>query len=509
MYSSEIKMITHAVKVYPSTAIPEKTKQLAWKISEISADRVPVEEAVKEMVINRIIDNAAVAIAAVNRDPVAHARAQALAHPRGGGATVLGLPSHRRFEAEWAGWANNVAVRELDFHDSFFGADYGHPGDNIPPLIAVAQQCGRSGADLIRAIATAYEVQVALVKSIDLHSHRIDHVAHLGPAIAAGLGSLLDLAPDVIYQAVQQAVHLCFATRQSRKGEISSWKAYAPAHVGKVAVEAVDRAMRGEGSPSPIYEGEDSVIAWMLGGPKSNYQVTLPETGEPKRAILDTFTKEHSVAYHCQAAIDLAFKVRDRIPDIDTIEKVTIFTKHHSHRVTGTGSKDPQKMDPKASRETLDHSIMFAFAVALQDGQWHHVDSYLPARVNRPDTVRLWHKICTVEDEEWNRRYDEPDSLHKAHGGRVEILFANGERVVDEIYFPNAHSMGAKPFARSDYLVKLKTLSEGIISSQACTNFIDLVQALPRLEPEALSGLNLEVEAGRLRCAIRDQVGIF
>ena len=30
------------------------------------------------------------------------------------------------------------------------------------------------------------------------------------------------------------------------------------------AVEAVDRCMRGEGAPSPIYEGEDSLIAWVL-----------------------------------------------------------------------------------------------------------------------------------------------------------------------------------------------------------------------------------------------------
>jgi len=445
----------HEVKVYPSKALLPKERQLAWKIAEVAADPAPVEKDVAAMVINRIIDNASVAIPALNREPVAHARAQALAHPRKGGATLFGLPAGRRVEVEWAGWANNVAVRELDFHDSFFGADFSHPGDNIPPLIAVAQQCCRTGADLVRAIATAYEIQVDLVKAIDLNSYRKDHVAHLGPSIAAGIGALLNLPVEVIYQAVQQAVHLSFSTRQSRKGEISSWKAYAPAHVGKIAVEAVDRAMRGEGSPSPIYEGEDSVIAWMLAGPKAVYQVPLPNPSEPKRSILETFTKEHSVAFHCQAMVDLAFKVRDRVPDTDQVDTITIYTKHHSHRVTGTGSNDPQKMDPKASRETLDHSIMFAFAVALQDGEWHHVRSYLPERVRRPGTVKLWQKIRTVEDPEWNRRYDEPDPLHKAHGGRVEICFKDGGRVVDEIGFPNAHPMGARPFARPDLSVNL------------------------------------------------------
>ncbi len=37
-------------------------------------------------------------------------------------------------------WSNGTAVRELDFHDTFLAADYSHPGDNIPPLLSVAQQ---------------------------------------------------------------------------------------------------------------------------------------------------------------------------------------------------------------------------------------------------------------------------------------------------------------------------------------------------------------------------------
>ena len=141
--------------------------------------------------------------------------------------------------------------------------------------------------------------------------------------------------------------------------------------------------MRGEGAPSPIYEGEDSVIAWMLDGPDAVYHVPLPEPGEAKRAIMDSFTKEHSAEYQSQALIDLAFRMRERIPDLEQIEKIIIHTSHHTHYVIGTGANDPQKMDPKASRETLDHSIMYIFAVALQDGRWHHVDSYKPRRAAR------------------------------------------------------------------------------------------------------------------------------
>ena len=52
----------------------------------------------------------------------------------------LALIQIRDFHCEWAAWANGTAVRELDFHDTFLAADYSHPGDNIPPILAVAQQ---------------------------------------------------------------------------------------------------------------------------------------------------------------------------------------------------------------------------------------------------------------------------------------------------------------------------------------------------------------------------------
>ena len=198
----------------------------------------------------------------------------------------------------------------------------------------------------IRGLATGYEIQVDLVRAICLHKHKIDHVAHLGPSAAAGIGTLLGLPTDIIYQSVQQALHVTTATRQSRKGEISSWKAYAPSHAGKLAVEAVDRAMRGEGAPSPIYEGEDSVIAWMLDGPKARYVVPLPAPGEPKRAILDTYTKEHSAEYQSQALIDLAFRMGRQVAAWEDVAHILIRTSHHTHYVIGTGSNDPQKFDP-------------------------------------------------------------------------------------------------------------------------------------------------------------------
>ena len=503
-------MINHEVRTRKSADDFPIEEHLAYKVAKVAADPVEVPEDTREMIINRIIDNASVAVASYGRRPVATARAMAEAHPVAeGGAQVFGIDGS--FSAEWAAFANGTAVRELDFHDTFLAAEYSHPGDNIPALLAVAQHKGLDGKALIRGIATGYEIQVNLVKGICLHEWKIDHVAHLGPSVAAGIGTMLELDVDTIYQAVGQALHTTTATRQSRKGLISSWKASAPAFAGKMGIEAVDRTMRGEGAPAPIWEGEDGFIAWMLHSPERTYIVPLPADGEAKRAILETYTKEHSAEYQAQAPIDLARRMKQTIADAGKstadIESIVLHTSHHTHYVIGTGANDPQKMDPKASRETLDHSIMYMFAVALEDGGWHHVDSYTPERANRPETVELWHKVSTVEDPEWTRRYHSQDPDEKAFGAKAVITFNDGTVIEDEMAVADAHPYGARPFERENYIQKFRTLAEGIVDKDEQDRFLAAVQDLENLTD--LTELNIRVNDATRAAAEEIPGGIF
>jgi len=500
-------LLLHTIKVYPSKINLPKKKQLAWKIAEIASDNAKLNKNSVEMVINRIIDNASVAIASLNRRPVISAREMAKKHFRKNGANLFGINSKLKFDCEWAAWANGTAVRELDFHDTFLAADYSHPGDNIPALLAVAQQLKKNGNDLLRGIITAYEVQVNLVKAICLHKHKVDHIAHLGPSVAAGIGSMLKLNTETIYQSVQQALHVSVSTRQSRKGEISSWKAYAPAHAGKLAIEAVDRTMRGEGAPSPIYEGEDSVIARILDGKNAKYFVSLPKINEEKKAILETYTKEYSAEYQAQALIDIAKALNKKIDNLNTIKKIDIYTSHHTHYVIGTGANDPQKMDPNASRETLDHSIMYIFAVALEDADWHHIKSYTKKRANKKSTIKIWRSIKTHEDKKWTKKYHDPDPKKKSFGAKVIVTLNNGKKIIEELERADAHPYGKRPFERKDYINKFKILTENIISKKESDRFLKDVQNLKKLKNNQLTKLNIEVSRRYLKS--NNKRGIF
>ena len=500
-------MIIHKIKVYPSKVYLPKKKQLAWKLAEIASDNAKLNKLSIDMAINRIIDNASVAIASLNRKSVIASREMAMKHPRKNGSTIFGINSNQLFDSEWATWTNGTAVRELDFHDTFLAADYSHPGDNIPALLAVAQQKSKSGIDLLKGIITAYEVQVNLVKGICLHKHKVDHIAHLGPSVAAGIGTMLKLNTEIIYQSIQQALHTTVSTRQSRKGEISSWKAFAPAHAGKLAIEAVDRAMRGEGAPSPIYEGEDSVIARILDGKKANYKVPLPKIKEPKKAILETYTKEYSAEYQAQAIIDIAKKLNRKIRNLRNIKKVDIFTSHHTHYVIGTGANDPQKMDPNASRETLDHSIMYIFAVALEDADWHHVKSYSKSRAKRKSTIKIWRNIKTHEDKKWTRKYHDPNPRKKCFGAKVIVTMKNGKKYIEQLDRADAHPYGLRPFKRENYIKKFQTLTKDIIDEKESKRFLKLVQNLKKLKPGKLKDLNIVIKKNKIKRNTKE--GIF
>jgi 2-methylcitrate dehydratase len=152
---------------------------------------------------------------------------------------------------------------------------------------------------------------------------------------------------------------------------------------------------------------------------------------------------------------------------------------------------------------------MYVFAVALQDGRWHEVDSYTRERASRSDTVELWHKVRTVEDPEWTRRYHSIDPKEKAFGARVEITMSSGEKIIDELAVANAHPLGATPWVRKDYIGKFRKLAANAVSEKEQNRFLDAVQKLPSLKVNELDQLNVEVDKVELKNRMRDTRGIF
>ncbi|HEX9810420.1 MAG TPA: MmgE/PrpD family protein, partial [Alphaproteobacteria bacterium] len=99
--------------------------------------------------------------------------------------------------------------------------------------------------------------------------------------------------------------------------------------------------------------------------------------------------------------------------------------------------------------------------------------------------------------------------LKKAQGARVEIIFADGRRLVDEIAVANSHPYGEKPFGRPQYVGKFRKLVDRIASNSETDRFLGAVGRLAALDAAGLRALNPVADAAALKCAERDGRGIF
>jgi 2-methylcitrate dehydratase len=150
--------------------------------------------------------------------------------------------------------------------------------------------------------------------------------------------------------------------------------------------------------------------------------------------------------------------------------------------------------------------LPYIFAVALQDGAWHHEASYTPERAARADTVALWQKISTVEDPVWTERYHAAGA-DQSYGGRVVVTLDDGRQVVDEISVADAHPSGARPFGRDDYVRKFRSLATPVLGEAEVERFLALALRLPELGPEEVRTLTFTALPGALPAAGRP--GLF
>jgi 2-methylcitrate dehydratase len=100
------------------------------------------------------------------------------------------------------------------------------------------------------------------------------------------------------------------------------------------------------------------------------------------------------------------------------------------------------------------------------------------------------------------------DISEKAFGGSVEIRLTDGRTITDEIAVADAHPLGARPFAREQYIAKFRSLAAGLIDDAEADRFLETAQRLPELAADELVGLNIEAAAGVVDLSVSPK-GLF
>jgi 2-methylcitrate dehydratase len=423
------------------------TRLLAGYAGNVVADDLP-EETVHE-VKRRILDSIGVAVAGLDGDASTAARAYAAELPYGNGATIW--CSALRANPEVSGFANGVAVRYLDFNDTYLSKEPLHPSDVIAPLIALAEWRGRPANDLMAAIATAYEVSLTLCDAASLRTHGWDHVNYIGIGVACAAGQLLRLPIEKIEHAVSITTAPHAAMRETRAGELSMWKGAAAANAARNAVFATLLAEKGLTGPARPFEGEMAFVRQLLDGEGFDEEaLSRLEANAPPRRILDTHIKYWPVEYHAQSAVDATLQFPEGVlHDADRIKSIEIDTFDAAYQII---AKDPEKWDPR-TRETADHSLQYIVVAALLDGEVTS-GTFEPDRFRDPRTLDILKERVTVrEDPELSAGY--PEGIPN----RITVTTTGGDREVREVRHPRGHARN--PMTDEEVVAKYRTNVEG------------------------------------------------
>jgi 2-methylcitrate dehydratase len=422
------------------------TRLLAGYASSVVAEGLPEQTA--HEVKRRVLDSIGVAVAGLDGDAPAVGRAYAAELPDPNGATIW--CSALRANPEVAGFANGVAVRYLDFNDTYLSKEPLHPSDVIAPLIALAECRNRPANDLLAAIATAYEISVTLCDAASLRTHGWDHVNYIGIGVACAAGQLLRLPIEKIEHAVSITTVPHAAMRETRAGELSMWKGAAAANAARNAVFATVLAEKGMTGPARPFEGEMGFVRQLLDGEGFEEALSRLEANAQPRRILDTHIKFWPVEYHAQSAVDAALQFPEEfLHDADAIKSIEIDTFDAAYQII---AKDPEKWDPR-TRETADHSLQYIVVAALLDDEVTS-RTFEPERFREPRTLDILKERVTVrEDPELSDGY--PEGIPN----RITVTTTGGDRDVREVRHPRGHARN--PMTDEEVVGKYRTNVEG------------------------------------------------
>jgi 2-methylcitrate dehydratase len=417
------------------------------------------EKAIHE-VKRRVLDSIGCALGAYRAKPCRIARAVGESVNDTHAGTILG--TRHSTSPELAAFANGAMIRYLDYNDTYLSLEPAHPSDNLCAALAVAQATGKGGGDFILASVIGYEIQCRLCDAASLRVHGWDHVFYGALSTAMLAGKLWELGENGLEHALGLAGVCNIATRQTRTGQMSMWKACAFSNAARNGVFAADLARRGMTGPYEIFEGPKGIFN-QLTGP---FELTLGGTDD--FMINKTYIKYWPAEYHSQSAIEAILALRPEIGD-RKVESIHIGSFEVAVSIIGS---EPEKWRP-TSRETADHSMAYCVAVALVDGDvW--LSSFDDDRLADPKLLALMDKTRITEEPELNAGYPKGIPNH------LTVTLADGTKLEKRVDYPRGHNLN--PMTDEEVEAKFRRLAKGVVSDATAEGILSAAWKLDELD---------------------------
>ncbi|MGH3412068.1 MAG: MmgE/PrpD family protein [Marmoricola sp.] len=386
-----------------------------------------------------------------------------------------------------AAFATGALVRWLDFNDTWLAQEWGHPSDNLGGLLPLCDHLAGSSrdrrpttADLMVALAQAYEIQGALAGHTALNRHGLDHTGFVRVATAAVATRLLGGRRDQVAAAVAHAFADAGPLRVFRHAPNVTWrKSWAAGDAVARGLWLAGHAVRVDDAPprplttpgwglqDALLDGEPILLDGPLGSRVAEGVLLKP-----------WFPGE----YHGHSAVEATLTLRERVlPWLTEVSRIDVAACEAAVRII-------DKRGPLSGHADRDHCLQYMVAIALLYGAptGRHYGDVVAAD---PRIDRLREVTSATEDPAYTRAYHDPGQ--RAVPARVTIHGPAGLAESSEVWFPVGHP---RRRAEATPLVEAK-LRRGLQTALPDADH-DLATLL--LDADALGALPVDVLLDRL-----------
>ncbi|MGE0312158.1 MAG: MmgE/PrpD family protein [Lautropia sp.] len=394
------------------------------------------------------------------------------AHARELGVGASSLPGQRRTAfAGTAAWINGSISHAVEFDDIFRDAVY-HPGcPTISAALALAEECGATGAQLLKAITVGYEISTRIGAAIQPSHYRYFHTTGtVGVFGAAAAGAMLldEGGEDTMRHALATAASFAAGLQQAFRSDAMT-KALHAGHAAWVGVTAAAGAANGVTGALDILEGAAGLGAAMAVEPA--WARATDALGE-RYNICAITQKNHGCCGHTFAAIDAMLALRAEHGVVaEAVDRIRVDTYQTALDVTGNFAPG----SPFEAR----FSLPYVVAHGLLHGPVR-LSAFEPQRLADPALRELMTRIELQADPALS------DAFPGQRAARVGVTLRDGRRL--EHFAPCRKGDPEAPLADADIDDKFLELASPVIGPRHAQ---ELLRKLWAIDTHSLADLEL------------------
>lgn len=358
----------------------------------------------------------------------------------------------------------NAMCAHSDETDDFEPVTKAHPGSSVvPAALAMGEYEGRSGQDLIRAVALGYDLACRLLMALGPDLVRGSHRSAEGTASTFGaLGAAASLA-----QLDEQGMRYAVSYSSQQVSGLWSWvkdkdhieKAFDFAGMGaRNGVTAVTMVQAGMTGVNDVLDGANNLFIALSTNPKP--EAMLDGLGS-RFYVTETAIKTYSVGYPIQSPLDAFLTLRKQYGlTPDNVRSIVVKIPTDAEGIVGESAMP-------------DVNCQHLVAVALVKGAVSFADSHDVALMHDPRILAQRSKITVVPDA----ALMDPAA---PRGGIVQVTTTDGRTVEHFTRFPPGTK--ENPLSTEAVSAKARDLMAPVLGAARTEQLIERINRLETLD---------------------------